>query len=105
MSEFVRSFNYQETPGVNRTARIEDIHHRVTGWTDPGWFVTPPGSPEGGPYDELTYLGTDGNIWKTKIHTHSGFLDSGSNVSYSASARMNGVRRTLARYSDTSALS
>jgi hypothetical protein len=79
MSQVVSSFQYQEAPGVFRTAKIENTRQRAFDWNDPGWFSLIPGQAEyGGAYDGLTYLGTDGGQWYTKIATAGGIL--GTNV-------------------------
>lgn len=67
---------YQESRGVNRIAKLDAIHAiQITGgWTthDPEWMVQVPGKGwEGGTYQWLTYLGTDGKIWRTRTHANN----------------------------------
>jgi hypothetical protein len=63
-------FEFQESPGVNRTAKTQGTNlvsggsHRAN---NPWWFVKKPGGVWDGPYEWLTYLGTDGNLWKTRL--------------------------------------
>jgi hypothetical protein len=70
-------FEYQESPGICRTAwltvsRINSnaaVIFRITDTEDSKWRVKNPGKPsDDGDYDWLTYLGTDGAQWHCKVH-------------------------------------
>lgn len=71
-------FEYQESPGVNRTAwlTVSRINSNVslpgvniTDTVDSKWRVKNPDKPhDDGDYSWLTYLGTDGAQWHCKVH-------------------------------------
>lgn len=63
---------YQEANGIFRIAKPTGTEYHVDplpSTTDCWWDVQKRGSSNwDGPYEGLTYLGTDGNIWVTKVH-------------------------------------
>lgn len=61
-------FDYQESPGVNRRAKLTETYIvDPTETHDSDWFVKLEGesmdAPAHGPHDWITYLGTDNQIW------------------------------------------
>jgi hypothetical protein len=68
------SFEYQETSGVNRTAWTTNCAAKLTAGpfhltSDAEWMVQVPGKANAdGPFEWLTYQGTDGAVWLVKIH-------------------------------------
>jgi hypothetical protein len=66
-------FDYQETPGVNRTAWATESRVAFPGQHDSEWMVKQPNreNPDG-PYQWLTYQGTDAWTWKVRFHCESG---------------------------------
>lgn len=73
-------FEYQESPGVRRRATMTSAGKTGNGLftfgVDPHWKVEVPGQGwSNDSFEYLTYLGTDGNQWKTKITTE-GYLGS-----------------------------
>ncbi len=69
------SFEYQETTGVNRTARLTSTNIEISlggigvHANDSQWQVLRQGESNwNGDFDWLTYLGTDGNPWETTVH-------------------------------------
>jgi hypothetical protein len=65
-------FNYIDDSGKKQIAHVEDAYSNLVSTHDPRWFRSnSDGSGMGGPYDWLTYRGTDGQVWQTKIHLKS----------------------------------
>jgi hypothetical protein len=64
---------YQESPGVTRWARLDGTKIAsqvlsIESAFQPRWLVSKNGTDWDGPFEWLTYLGTDGNIWLTKVN-------------------------------------
>jgi hypothetical protein len=63
---------YQESPGVNRIAKLDELTMTAFGCRDPQWLVQRQGETNWkGPFEWLTYYGTDGKVWITKIHAEA----------------------------------
>ena len=77
------SFDYQETPGVNRTASATESHVQFPGQHDSEWMVKQPNKPAAdGPYSKLTHYGTDGSEWRVWFHCTSGGGSWGMNLQF-----------------------
>ncbi len=64
----VSRFNYIDDKGENLSASLDQPSHVALFTSDPNFTIYDSKGNQCGHTEWLTYLGTDGNIWQTKIH-------------------------------------
>lgn len=75
MKKTQKKFQFVNKNGGWTIAWLSVIEKNTLGVKDPEWFGS--GADNGGPWEWLTYRGTDGGVWKTYIHAE---YDSGRHM-------------------------